>query len=325
MTLLLQDLTYEHPLTLNQAHPSSIHRSGVLGRSRAVPHLHLELTRPYQPPDPTRAIDWKYYARTQNLIIRQAPQPTALSVVVVCDLAASMYWPGEDIRTRHHLTEPDKAHLGLRMGLHLCHTLLSLTEPVKLLLLLPELPPPPATAAPAYPIRILLPRSRRNLATYAHLLLNHQQTIGGSLPPPAQLLTLLGDIPHQDSLASHHELITWLSTQTAKRIIWISDLISPSRRPHPSPRLHVLHLLSGLEKSLHWTRPGRHYSPRADDERISTRPRYSRRALAGRFVPARRRWLAGLKSELGDHASYHLVYADDPLETYLQVLAEVLG
>lgn len=317
MTLLLQDLTYQHPLTLRQSHPSSIHRSGVLGRSRAVPHLHLELTRPYQPSDPTRAIDWKYYERTHNLIIRQAPQHAPLNVIVVCDLAASMYWPGEAIRTSHDLTEPDKAHLALRMGLHLCHALLSMAEPVRLVLILPD--------SERRCIRVLAPLQRRSLATYAHHLLHPQQATTGSLPPPAQLLALLHELPHQD-LASHHELSSWLRTQATQRIIWISDLISPGRWPPTSPDLHVIQLLSALEKSLHWTQPGRHYAPSvADEANRPTRARYSWRSLRRRFATGKRQWLLSLKSQLGHPASYHLVYADDPLETYLHILTEVFG
>lgn len=55
-----------------------------------------EIARSYIPGDPLKLIDWRSFARTENLIVREESKTARKKVLILCDLAPSMYWPEED-------------------------------------------------------------------------------------------------------------------------------------------------------------------------------------------------------------------------------------
>jgi hypothetical protein len=90
-----------------------------LGTSRQVPREEAPLgshLRSYRAGDPLGRIDWKTFARTDLLQIREEPKASQNSVVILIDQSPTMDWPeGEGF--------PKKKNIALRVGFHLaaCH------------------------------------------------------------------------------------------------------------------------------------------------------------------------------------------------------------
>ena len=81
-----------------------------------------EIARPYIPGDPLKLIDWRSFARTENLIIREEAKTARKKVLILCDLAPSMYWPEEDFYKKSK-QKPiiNKVFFSSRIALHLAY------------------------------------------------------------------------------------------------------------------------------------------------------------------------------------------------------------
>ncbi|WP_040397852.1 DUF58 domain-containing protein, partial [Cesiribacter andamanensis] len=71
---------------------TALHRlEGGLHRSRSSgEEQEFSQYRAYQPGDDLRLLDWKLYARSRRLYVRQAEVPRQLQVLVILDASASM-------------------------------------------------------------------------------------------------------------------------------------------------------------------------------------------------------------------------------------------
>ncbi|MBP6218244.1 MAG: DUF58 domain-containing protein [Oligoflexales bacterium] len=74
-----------------------------------------EFSRPYAPGDPLRMIDWKAYARTDQLIVREERKEARIKIFVLVAYSPSMLWPHSDL----NLTGPSKWEIAMRIALHL--------------------------------------------------------------------------------------------------------------------------------------------------------------------------------------------------------------
>ena len=97
------------PTTLAKLHPS--HRVGdrneALTRSKRshgshrlplrTPDRMAEHSRPYMKGDSLRKIDWKVFARSDELIVRQHQETASVQVSVFVDLSSSMNWPSKQL------------------------------------------------------------------------------------------------------------------------------------------------------------------------------------------------------------------------------------
>ncbi len=80
----------------------------------------IETTRLYSPGDPIQAIDWRAFARTDQLLIRQVRDESTAKVLIGIDLSESMNWPPEDLKQRSLAnTVPKKSEIALRIGFFL--------------------------------------------------------------------------------------------------------------------------------------------------------------------------------------------------------------
>ena len=119
-----------HPVTLGQLHPK--HRLGEKKKSLAqskrshgshslslrTPDRMAEYSRPYMPGDPLKKIDWKVFARTDELIVREHKETAAVRVRVFLDLGESMSWPRKNMLTTNYI---QKSELGIRIAYHLAY------------------------------------------------------------------------------------------------------------------------------------------------------------------------------------------------------------
>lgn len=86
-----------------------------------------ENSRHYVPGDPVQLIDWKAYARTDELIIREQRDEASANVAIVIDAGESMQWPDSDSDLPNLVT---KFEIALRTGLWLAHTHLTMGDTV---------------------------------------------------------------------------------------------------------------------------------------------------------------------------------------------------
>ena len=114
--MYLRDLEPDSCVTFS--FPTAIpfrHDFGSL-QSRIAPHRQMEGTRPYLAGDPTAAIDWKAYARTEQLLIKQKKHSARATVAIVISTFPSMHW------TPPSITNADKKFaLALRLALYLAY------------------------------------------------------------------------------------------------------------------------------------------------------------------------------------------------------------
>ena len=99
--------THHDPSTLAALHPSQpmdvhfrrfknaqrIHGSHLM--NLRAPSRTPESTRLYAPGDPINLIDWKAFARTDQLILREVRDEASARVAVCVDLTETMRWPVE--------------------------------------------------------------------------------------------------------------------------------------------------------------------------------------------------------------------------------------
>ena len=118
------------PTTLAKLHPS--HRVGdrneALTRSKRshgshrlplrTPDRMAEHSRPYMKGDSLRKIDWKVFARSDELIVRQHQETASVQVSIFVDLSSSMNWPSKQLVDLEYI---EKSQLALRIAYHLAY------------------------------------------------------------------------------------------------------------------------------------------------------------------------------------------------------------
>lgn len=75
-------------------------------------------SRQYIKGDPAHLIDWKAYARSDNLIVREVRDDASASIAVVVDMADTMHWPDASLV----LDTITKWQLSLRVAFHIAYT-----------------------------------------------------------------------------------------------------------------------------------------------------------------------------------------------------------
>ena len=83
------------------------------------PSRNPESSRLYVPGDPINMIDWKAYARTDQLILREVRDEASARVAVCVDLSETMRWPVDNVPGADRVAS--KAEVAIRVPLTL-HT-----------------------------------------------------------------------------------------------------------------------------------------------------------------------------------------------------------
>jgi hypothetical protein len=128
-----------------------------------------EAAREYVAGDPVQLIDWKAYARTDQLILREKRDEAAARVMIAVDLAPSMQWPAGHLQAaRLETVPPPKAEIALRTALYAAHAHLKRGDVVELWLRHDEHDPrPQRRLGPRSPSDIVSLFNRLHLADFA--------------------------------------------------------------------------------------------------------------------------------------------------------------
>ena len=133
--------------TIKQLEPHTTHEAGThmhlpfrrdfgsFRQQRAQPQRMPEATRAYQHGDPLRSIDWRAYARTDQLLVNQQQHSTSANVVIAVSCMPAMHWPPADM----HRDAVSKLETALRVALHLAFIHSKILDQVTLCLVADEL------------------------------------------------------------------------------------------------------------------------------------------------------------------------------------------
>ena len=113
--------------TIKHLQPNTTHEAGThlrlhfrrdfgsFQQQRAQPQRLPEATRAYQQGDPLMAIDWRAYARTDQLLVNQQHHTANAEVIIAVSCVPAMCWPPAEI----HADATTKLETALRVALNL--------------------------------------------------------------------------------------------------------------------------------------------------------------------------------------------------------------
>lgn len=123
------DVAFQVPLTRDGAVDMGAFTLPQLQPGRAV-----DGSKPYQKGDPVRFIDWRSFARTNKLYLREKIENTRVGIEIFVDGGASMAFPDDSLPTRSGDKLPPKLELAVRLGYFLGYEFADLGEQVTLCL-----------------------------------------------------------------------------------------------------------------------------------------------------------------------------------------------
>lgn len=100
----------------------------ALRRPSRVP----ESGREYMPGDPINLIDWKAYARTDELLIREVRDEASSRIVIGIDISETMQWPDSETARVADAPVPQKIEIAFRVALNIAHIHLRMGDLVEL-------------------------------------------------------------------------------------------------------------------------------------------------------------------------------------------------
>jgi Protein of unknown function DUF58 len=91
-----------------------------------------ENSRIYVHGDPIRLIDWKAYARTDELIVREHRDEASARVAIVLDQSDTLNWPSPESIREHKIADkvPQKMETAVRVALYLAYAHLTMGDSV---------------------------------------------------------------------------------------------------------------------------------------------------------------------------------------------------
>jgi hypothetical protein len=184
-----------------------------------------ENSRPYVHGDPIQLIDWKAYARTDELIVREHRDEAAAKISIVIDQSESLKWPMREALLEHGGigSTPQKIEIACRVALYLAHAHVTMGDMVTIAFL----------DGDGGVTRCWTPRSPADLLGMYELSLK------------------IGFI---DALESLMAISNW-SASSFDCAWWLSDFLKDHSMPSiwsELKRVAVLHVFSHLELSTDW-------------------------------------------------------------------------
>ncbi|MBC61192.1 MAG: hypothetical protein CMP11_01950 [Zetaproteobacteria bacterium] len=132
----LSDLHPYHQIKLsNNGFKKSDYFYGNFIQSIKVPSKFPDHSRSYNKGDPLNMIDWRAFARNDNLIIRERHEETNGTTFIYCDLNSSMNWPDNDTLQIIKKKNIKKSELALRVSLNVAFLHLKAGNNIELYLL----------------------------------------------------------------------------------------------------------------------------------------------------------------------------------------------
>lgn len=109
--------------SLDSSRPHHSLRSG--GSFRQIirrPTKLLETLRKYVVGDPVQFIDWKIYAKSDQILLRERKEESSTQIGIIIELNDSMYWPTKQEFIALKSEAPTKAEIAWRVALYLAHS-----------------------------------------------------------------------------------------------------------------------------------------------------------------------------------------------------------
>ena len=289
-----------HP-TLKSGLPSDGSAQLALRRARR----HPEYSRPYQPGDPIGAIDWRAYAKFEELIVREQREYSRTSHLFLIDLSASMGWclQSTDMLWR------TKANLALRIALHLAAKFNAEGDPVYFCLV-DSLQVGDNFNPVAHPIN-----RHESIRIF-----EHSKHLPNPYEQAQQFLSGQRGVP--------------LSTWKWKKIVLLSDLLSIHAQITPSiqhlgalsEQTYLLHTLSQQELHPDSLQPQQIYQDPPEDHAL--RKRYSGRDLQQKSFLRNKinQWRQEIIDICGKHkVHYNILHDSMPISEYLLKIKHLYG
>ena len=126
---MLEKLTYDFDLCLQSKYKNLYTRGGKNLQKLKLIDRKFQFTKPYQPSDPTYAIDWKILARTDQLLVRTTQNRCHRNTVeILVDNSRSMMFPDKDFVFSHKLNNISKFEISLKIAINIAYNLLMCDE-----------------------------------------------------------------------------------------------------------------------------------------------------------------------------------------------------
>lgn len=115
---------------------TSLRLQGSYNLALRRPSKSPESSRSYVAGDPVNMIDWKAYARNDQILVRERRDEASASVRICLDISDTMQWPTASIKPATLAGLPTKMEVAIRIAFHLAHIHLRLGDAVDLWLLI---------------------------------------------------------------------------------------------------------------------------------------------------------------------------------------------
>ena len=258
-------------------------------------------SRQYVPGDPIRLIDWRAFARNDQLIVREQREAASVKIVVVLDYSQSMLWPDLDIEEFVGHSLGMKIEIATRIALNLCFMHLKAGDEITVLPVNFSEGNIP-TQLSGWGITYRFRSTADILGIYSEYV---QQGFGRSLFPNSGLT--------ERQPLDRYDLIYVLSDSFKREML---ERIIPETR-----HLHLLQILSSLETNQDWIKPQFAYLEQNNEEH-----EYLGQVLIGeRGLSARAaNWREGLRQWLTNRGStYQLITDRTSIEEYFALLGRM--
>ncbi len=110
---------------------NSVRYQGSYNLNLRRPSRNPAYSRVYVPGDPIKLIDWKAFARTDQLLIREQREEASAMVCIFVDQRDSMHWPDKSILKASQKEVPTKYEIAWRTALNLAYLHLKMGDMVK--------------------------------------------------------------------------------------------------------------------------------------------------------------------------------------------------
>lgn len=257
-----------------------------------IPHVSKspEGSRPYQVGDPVRLIDWKAFARNDQLLVREEHDEAMVQVSIAIDGRDSMHWPEKTFLKNLGRDSVPKFSTAVRIALHLVYRHLKLGDRVHLALITEE-----------------------NLKERSYLL---------NFRNADEVLSLFQDLEKTFKIES---LKSYMQEQdlsfSSKLSYWVGDCFSgspPVEFLQDSKRSILFHTLSFLEYDLSWMQEKTCYY---DDKAILRETLGKEIKSPDVYAEKLQTWSSSLEKIMRKHFGYYfLVHEDVRIQKYMSYL-----
>lgn len=285
-----------HPLYISEekfgASPNSDTRHGSAYMRTPQVSRSFEFNRAYQAGDPISMIDWRVYARSDQLIVREEKKASRLFVEIILEVHSSMEWPETGFLEKKSETRITKLSLGVRMLFNLAYRHLRAGDRVDI------------------------------------VLLDKDSYFVDSISSPTQILNYFSDLERVKFSKKH--LINYFKIKNNWQPrgglrYWISDLCHGSFPAKDyfncSKKFVFLHVLSSLEVDVSWLKKNEDYF-----DHDSKLKEYKGKELLskGKYQKSLNSWLTDVKNFFYMSGCEYLLFHDKLLLTfYTESLTEL--